>query len=512
MGTSSSMNTSNQYVKYEIGISQNWQSTTDNCTSVSVWVNFWRTNTGYETYGTGTIYCKIDGTLYTASVSPSQKITHSGITLFSKSLLIYHNSNGTKNLNVSAWISLNTPLTSTEQWYSETLPNIPRQAVIISVQNSDGTQDFAVEDLHRVVYEKYSDAFTYNLQIDVKAPGTSEYWKVCVLENYPSGQDIKFSYDPDLDIIYRKLGTDITTDSYAIIRYTLKTYNNGVIVGEDPKEINEKIKTAVARITKLEDFDVEKANSLEYKSYSNRYSYGIWILARKAGTNNYYQSIFGQMNYVSGTKIQFTQEQINQIYSIASPDIKNGSYVDVIYHLHTYDQNGNYLDEESQVKKGRINQAIAQINSISDSTIEQEHYLNYTKYSNYFWYNLWIRARKSGTNNGFEEIANIGDYQSGQAIKFSDESIIKMYNMLGSEAKLGALLDIEYNLETWESKGGNCINTSPRTIQKAIGGSMYINDSETWKGNVPFLNVNGFWKPCLAYINANGVWKKGEVK
>ena len=506
MGTSSPMSTSNQYVKYEIGISQNWQSTVENCTSVNVWVNFWRTNTGYETHGTGTLYCKIDGTLYTVSVNSSQKITNSGITLFSKSLLIYHDANGTKNLNVSAWINLDTPLTSNEQSYSEALPNIPRQASIVDVR------DFNVEEMHRVIYEKYSDSFAYNLVIDVKAPNTSEYWRVCTLENYPSGQDIKFSYFPDLDIIYRKLDGNITTDSYVIIRYTLKTYNNGVIIGEDSKEVNGKITNAVGRITGLTDFDVEKPNGLEYKSYSNNYSYGIWILARKAGTNDYYQSIYGQMNYISGTGIQFTQEQINQIYSIASPDIQIGTYVDVIYHLHTYDQNGNYLGEESQVKKGWINQAIAKINSISDSTIEQEHYLNYTKYSNYFWYNLWIRARKSGTNDNFEDIAVIGDYQSGQLIKFSDQSIIKMYNMFGLDARVGALLEIEYYLETWASPNKDHINSDVWTVQKAIGGNMYIKDNDTWKGCVPFINNNGAWKPCFSYINANGIWKKGEVK
>lgn len=76
------MSTSNQYVKYNITIGTNWQSVAENYSSVNVKVNFWRTNSGYQTYGTGVCYCKINGTTYSASVSPSQKITSSGITLF----------------------------------------------------------------------------------------------------------------------------------------------------------------------------------------------------------------------------------------------------------------------------------------------------------------------------------------------------------------------------------------------------------------------------------------------
>ena len=126
MGTSGTMSTSNQYIKYSITVHQNWQNIEGNYSNVSVSVNFWRTNTGYTTYGSGTCYCKINGTTYSASVTPSQKITNSGINLFTKSLNIGHNSDGTKTLTCSAWISMNTPLTSSEQSYSQTLSTIPR--------------------------------------------------------------------------------------------------------------------------------------------------------------------------------------------------------------------------------------------------------------------------------------------------------------------------------------------------------------------------------------------------
>ena len=130
MATSGALSTSNQYVKYTITITQNSQNIANNTSNVTVSVRFYRTNTGYVTYGTGTLYCKINGTTYSASVTPSQEITNSGIVLFTKTLDIGHNSDGTKTLTCSAWISHNAPLSSSEQSYSQVLTTIPRKSTM----------------------------------------------------------------------------------------------------------------------------------------------------------------------------------------------------------------------------------------------------------------------------------------------------------------------------------------------------------------------------------------------
>lgn len=126
MGTSAALSTSNDRVKYKITITQNSQNIPNNTSNVTVSVRFYRTNTGYTTYGSGTVYCKINGTTYSAAVTSDQKITNAGIVLFTKTLNITHNTDGTKTLNTSAWISLNTPLTSNEQSYNQALTTIPR--------------------------------------------------------------------------------------------------------------------------------------------------------------------------------------------------------------------------------------------------------------------------------------------------------------------------------------------------------------------------------------------------
>lgn len=136
MGTSGAMSTSNSYIKYSITISTNWQSVGENYSSVNVKVNFWRTNSGYQSYGTGVCYCKINGSTYSASVNTSQKITSSGITLFNRDVSVPHNSDGSKYLDTSAWISLDTPLSSSEQSYGEWLSHIPKASSISSIEGN----------------------------------------------------------------------------------------------------------------------------------------------------------------------------------------------------------------------------------------------------------------------------------------------------------------------------------------------------------------------------------------
>lgn len=125
MATSSAMSTTNTYIKYSIECVQNSQNISNNTSNVTVKVRVWRTNTGYTTYGTGTVYCKINGTTYSAGITPSQKITSSGIEIFNRTLDISHNSDGSKSLAMSAWIT-HDRFSSSEQGYTQALSTIPR--------------------------------------------------------------------------------------------------------------------------------------------------------------------------------------------------------------------------------------------------------------------------------------------------------------------------------------------------------------------------------------------------
>lgn len=123
MAVSPTFSTTNQYIKYSITVTESNINTANNTSDVSVSIKFWRTNTGYTTSGNGTVYCTINGTQYTQSVTNSQKITSSGIVLFSKKVTIPHNADGSKTIYVSAYIS-HSQFSSSSQGFNVTLTQI----------------------------------------------------------------------------------------------------------------------------------------------------------------------------------------------------------------------------------------------------------------------------------------------------------------------------------------------------------------------------------------------------
>lgn len=180
MATSGALATSNDNIKYKITITQNSQSVTNNTSNVTVSVKFYRTNTGYTTYGSGTVYCKINGTTYSASVDSSDKITSSGIVLFTKTLNIAHGSDGTKKLTVSAWID-HSQVTSKEQSYSLTLTTIARATTpTVNVTSADMNTSITIS------MPRASSGFTHTLKYTFgsatgtigSALGTSKAWTI----------------------------------------------------------------------------------------------------------------------------------------------------------------------------------------------------------------------------------------------------------------------------------------------------------------------------------------------
>ena len=141
MATSSAFSTSNQYIKYQIVVTENSTSVANNTSSVTVKVQVWRTNTGYETYGTGTCYCNINGSSYSQSINSSQKFTYNSYTtVFSTTLTIPHDADGKKNIFVEAKIS-HSRFNSDYHGFTVSLSNIPRQATVTAVQNFNDEQN-----------------------------------------------------------------------------------------------------------------------------------------------------------------------------------------------------------------------------------------------------------------------------------------------------------------------------------------------------------------------------------
>ena len=141
MAESSYFPTSNQYIKYQILVTENSTSVANNTSSVTVKVIAWRTNQGYSTYGSGTCYCNINGTSYSQGINSSQYIEYNSDTvLFSQTVTIPHNADGTKSIFVEAEIS-HSRFSSDWNGFTVPLANIPRQATLTAVQNFNDEQN-----------------------------------------------------------------------------------------------------------------------------------------------------------------------------------------------------------------------------------------------------------------------------------------------------------------------------------------------------------------------------------
>ena len=139
MATSSSFSTDNKYIKYRIIVTENSTSVANNTSNVTVKVQVWRTNTGYETYGTGTCYVTIDGVNYSQAITTSQKFTYNSYTeVFNRTLNITHNQNGSKTIYVSSYIN-HSRFDSNSQGFNVNLTNIPRGATITNAPNFTDT-------------------------------------------------------------------------------------------------------------------------------------------------------------------------------------------------------------------------------------------------------------------------------------------------------------------------------------------------------------------------------------
>lgn len=141
MATSSIFPTSNQYIKYKIEVTENSTSVENNTSSVSVKVTCWRTNSGYTTYGSGTCYCNINGTSYSQGINSSQKFEYNSNTvIFSQTVTIPHNADGSKSIFVEAKIS-HSRFNSDFNGFTVGLAQIPRQATLTGVQNFNDEQN-----------------------------------------------------------------------------------------------------------------------------------------------------------------------------------------------------------------------------------------------------------------------------------------------------------------------------------------------------------------------------------
>lgn len=238
MATSSAMSTTNDKIKYKITVTQNSQNVTNNTSNVTVSVRVYRTNTGYTTYGTGTVYCTINGTQYTEAITSSDKITSSGIVLFSKTLNIAHNADGTKTLATSARIT-HDQFSSSSQSYPQVLTTIPRATTpTVSASSVNMGADITISMPrasssfeHTLAYKFGSATGTIGSEL-----GTSKVWTVPL-----------------------SLASQIPNGTSGTCTITCKTYNGSTLIGTKTVSFTAKVPSSV--VPSISTLTVEEAES-----------------------------------------------------------------------------------------------------------------------------------------------------------------------------------------------------------------------------------------------------------
>lgn len=154
--TISALETDNSYIKYDIHIAESSQSVADNTTTLTVTITMYRTNTGYESYGSGTVYCKIFDTWYEQAIEPHQVIKYMGSTqVFKKTVTVPHTTSGERDCWVGAYIRHDV-VNSEHQGRYVTLTTIPRMS---SFSAPNGTLGSAL----KISIARKADTFTHTL-------------------------------------------------------------------------------------------------------------------------------------------------------------------------------------------------------------------------------------------------------------------------------------------------------------------------------------------------------------
>lgn len=215
--------TSNKYINYSVNSQELSYDINSNTSAVRIWIDGWRTNTGYTTTGSATVYARINGVVYSAGITSSQKITSTPIRLGTWDVTISHDADGSKAISVTGWIS-HSQFSSSEQGYTHTLTTIPR---VSGVRCDGGTFGSALT----IYFDRKSDNFTHHLYYSLNGgPETG------------IGADYSTSatWTPPLSLLNSVTGADSTT-----IMFRAYTFNGGTNIGSSTCTCTVKIPTNI---------------------------------------------------------------------------------------------------------------------------------------------------------------------------------------------------------------------------------------------------------------------------
>ena len=208
-------------VSIVIDIAQNSQSVANNTSNVTVKVNAKWTNGSYnQTSKSGS--CTIDGTKYTFTSPFNTGKTTSGTgNLYTKTLNITHDSDGTKELAVSASYTSGVSSGTVAASAKKTLTTIPRKSTLSVADGTLGTAQ-------TLTVARQSDDFTHSIKavcgnstLYIKADGSTQSSEV-------KHTDESISFTPPLSWANQNTSGDEVS-----VTYTITTYNGSTSVGSN---------------------------------------------------------------------------------------------------------------------------------------------------------------------------------------------------------------------------------------------------------------------------------------
>lgn len=439
--TSDAFSTDNTYIKYKIYITENSISVSNNTSSVTVKVKCYRTNTGYTTYGSGTITCTINGTKYTASIDTSDKITSSGIYLFSKTVTIAHNSDGTKTLTVSASID-HSRFTASTHSYSHALTTIPRKS---SLTAGNGTLNTA----QTFTISRASSSFTHTLVYKCGSASGTIVSKTTATS---------VSWTPPLS-----LASQNTSGTTVSVTLTLTTYSGSTNIGSVAKTIKCTIPTSVKPSCK-----VTVADAAGYSGTYGGYLKGLSKLKiTVTGTTSYGSAIKSYAvsangsNYTSASVTTGVLKTAGTMTITAKVTDKRGRSGSASQNITVLDYNAPQIkllsvsrcnsngvaNDQGEYAKVILSSSVAALNNKNTAT----YVLQYKKHS--------AASYTSVTLTGLANKYTVSNYSDSQCI-FKAESgstydvILKVTDKFGSTIK-ETTLSTAVTIMHWGAKGNS---------------------------------------------------------
>lgn len=368
MATSSNFSTSNQYIKYRIIVTENSTSVANNTSNITVKVQCWRTNTGYETYGTGTCYVTIDGTQYTQSITTSQKFTYNSYTeIFSKTLNITHNQNGSKTIYVSSYIN-HSRFNSNSQGFNVNLTNIPRGATITSAPN------FTDEENPTIYYSNTAGNSVSLLQACISLTGSND--DIAYRNISKTGS----SYTFNLTSAEKQVLYNATSGKSRTVYFYIKTTLNGntlysskavtfSIVNSNPtigSIAYQDTNTAITSITGNNQWIVRNKSTLKLTLNTLKALKGATLSSATVNINGNTSSFSG----ISGTTVSSANLTVGTI-NVSSNITAIITLTDSRGFKSTYNKEItvlNYENPYSTITLGRLNNFYTQCNLLVDCT------------------------------------------------------------------------------------------------------------------------------------------------